>query len=184
MDGHNATVGGAAVSRTSELDEKIRFVQNAAGTILSPQVAWLTLQGIKTLSARMERQSDNAMVLARFLESHPKVRSVTYPGLPSHPQHGIAKAQMSGFSGIISFELEGGIAAGTPVMNNVELMGLAESLGAVESMITHPATMTHAEVPDEERRARGLSDGLVRLSVGIEDVDDILADLDQALAKA
>ncbi len=109
---------------------------------------------------------------------------MTYPELPSHPQHDIAKAQMSGFSGMISFELEGGIAAGTAVMNNVELMGLAESLGAVESMITHPATMTHAEVPDEERRARGLSDGLVRLSVGIEDVDDILADLEQALAKA
>jgi cystathionine beta-lyase/cystathionine gamma-synthase len=122
--------------------------------------------------------------VAEYLEGQPKVSRVTYPGLASHPQHEIAKSQMSGFSGIISFELKGGIPAGKAVMNNVKLCGLAESLGAVETMITHPATMTHADVPAEEREARGLTGGLVRLSVGIEDVEDIVADLEQALDKA
>jgi cystathionine beta-lyase/cystathionine gamma-synthase len=132
----------------------------------------------------MQRHAASAQKVAEFPEGHPKVARVVYPGLESHPQHAIAKAQMSGFSGIISFELKGGIAAGKTVMNSVELCSLAESLGAVETLITHPATMTHAEVPPEDRRARGLSDGLVRLSVGIEDVDDILADLEQALEAA
>ena len=184
LSGHNQLIGGVVVTDREDIHEAMKFVQKTIGAVPSPFDCWLTLLGLKTLHLRMARHAASAQRVAEYLESHPKVRSVTYPGLPSHPQHGIAKAQMSGFSGIISFELEGGIAAGTAVMNNVELMGLAESLGAVESMITHPATMTHAEVPDEERRARGLSDGLVRLSVGIEDVDDILADLDQALAKA
>ncbi len=184
LSGHNQLIGGVVVTDREDLHETMKFVQKTIGAVPSPFDCWLTLLGLKTLHLRMARHAASAQRVAEYLESHPKVRSVTYPGLPSHPQHDIAKAQMSGFSGMISFELEGGIAAGTAVMNNVELMGLAESLGAVESMITHPATMTHAEVPDEERRARGLSDGLVRLSVGIEDVDDILADLDPAPAKA
>ncbi len=150
----------------------------------SPGRCWLTLAGLKTLHLRMARHAENAQKVAEYLEAHPKVARVSYPGLPSHPEHDIAKAQMTGFSGMISFELTGGIAAGTAVMNGVELAGLAESLGSVETMITHPATMTHAEVPRADREARGLSDGLVRLSVGIEDVDDIIADLAQALEAA
>ena len=146
--------------------------------------SWLTLAGVKTLHLRMARHAASALTVAQFLEGHPKVARVSYPGLASHPQHAIAKAQMSGFSGMISFELVDGIAAGKTMMNSVKLCGLAESLGSVETMITHPATMTHAEVPDDERRARGLSDGLVRLSVGIEDVDDIIDDLTQALEAA
>ena len=129
----------------------------------------------------MKKHDSNAQTVAEYLEDHPKVSSVTYPGLPSHPAHETAKKQMSGFSGMISFELTGGIQAGKIVMNSVKLAKLAESLGAVETMITHPATMTHADVPKDERDARGLTDGLVRLSVGIENPDDIIADLEQAL---
>ena len=129
----------------------------------------------------MKKHDSNARTVAEYLEAHPKVASVTYPGLPSHPAHETAKKQMSGFSGMISFELTGGISAGKIVMNSVKLAKLAESLGAVETMITHPATMTHADVPKDEREARGLTDGLVRLSVGIENPDDIIADLEQAL---
>ncbi|MCK5618557.1 MAG: PLP-dependent transferase, partial [Candidatus Krumholzibacteria bacterium] len=146
-----------------------------------PFDCWLTLLGVKTLSVRMERHSESGMTVAKFLEEHPKVDRVSYPGLPSHPQHEVAKRQMSAYSGMITFELEGGLESGRTLMNSVELCSLAESLGAVETMITHPATMTHAEVPKEERDARGLTDGLVRISVGLEDVDDIIADLEQAL---
>ncbi len=131
----------------------------------------------------MRRHCENAQAIAEFLEAHNKVKKVTYPGLPSHSQHNIAKAQMDGFSGMISIELKGGILAGTLLMNSLKLCSLAESLGAVETMITHPATMTHADVPKDERLARGLTDGLVRLSVGIEGKDDIIADLNQALDK-
>jgi cystathionine beta-lyase/cystathionine gamma-synthase len=142
------------------------------------------MEGLKTLHLRMARHSESAMRVAEFLESHPKVARVTYPGLKTHPQHSIAARQMvGGFSGMITFELVGGLEAGRQLMNAVELCALAESLGAVETMITHPATMTHAEVPPEERQARGLSDSLVRLSVGIEEVGDIIADLDQALER-
>jgi cystathionine beta-lyase/cystathionine gamma-synthase len=150
----------------------------------SPFDCWLTLLGIKTLPIRMARHGENALQVARFLEEHDKVAWVRYPGLASHPQHAVAARQMSGFSGMITFELKGGIPAGKTLLNSCRMIALAESLGAVETMITHPATMTHAEVPVAERHARGLSDGLVRLSVGIEDVSDILADLEQALAKA
>ena len=131
----------------------------------------------------MKKHDSNAQTVAEYLEAHPKVLSVTYPGLPSHPAHETAKKQMSGFSGMISFELTGGIPAGKIVMNSVKLAKLAESLGAVETMITHPATMTHVDVPEEDRHARGLTDGLVRISVGIEDVDDIIEDLKHALEK-
>jgi len=184
LSGHNQLIGGAVVTNREDIFDQLKFVQKTIGAVPSPFDCWLALLGIKTLDLRMRAHSAGAQVVAEYLEGHPKVARVAYPGLPSHPQHEIAKAQMSGFSGMLSFELKGGIPAGTAVMNNVKLCALAESLGAVETMITHPATMTHAEVPPEDRRARGLSDGLVRLSVGIEDVEDIIADLDQALATA
>jgi cystathionine beta-lyase/cystathionine gamma-synthase len=184
LSGHNQIIGGVIVTNREDIRDQLKFIQKTIGAVPSPFDCWLTLLGVKTLHLRMERHAANAHKVAEFLEGHPKVARVAYPGLPSHPQHAIAKAQMSGFSGMISFELKGGIPAGKTVMNSVKLCGLAESLGAVETMITHPATMTHAEVPAEDRHARGLSDGLVRLSVGIEDCDDILADLSQALEAA
>jgi cystathionine gamma-lyase len=184
LSGHNQIIGGIVVTNREDIRDHLKFIQKTIGAVSSPFDCWLTLLGLKTLSLRMERHSSNAQKVAEFLEAHPKVSKVIYPGLESHPQHDIAKAQMSGFSGMISFELTGGIPAGKAVMNGVKLAGLAESLGAVETMITHPATMTHAEVPDADRHARGLSDGLVRLSVGIEDVEDIIDDLSQALDSA
>ena len=183
LSGHNQIIGGVLITNNEELSEKFKFIQKTVGAVPSPFDCWLTLLGIKTLSLRMNRHCENAQAIGEFLESHPKVERVTYPGLPSHPQHDIAKEQMEGYSGMISMELKGGIPAGIALMNNLELCSLAESLGAVETMITHPATMTHADVPKEERLARGLSDGLVRLSVGIEDKDDIIGDLKQALEK-
>ena len=183
LSGHNQIIGGVLITNNEELSEKFKFIQKTVGAVPSPFDCWLTLLGIKTLSLRMNRHCENAQAIGEFLESHPKVERVTYPGLPSHPQHDIAKEQMDGYSGMISMELKGGIPAGIALMNNLELCSLAESLGAVETMITHPATMTHADVPKEERLARGLTDGLVRLSVGIEDKDDIIADLNQALEK-
>ena len=181
FDGHNATVGGAVASRTEELHEQIKFVQNATGTTMSPQVAWLTLQGVKTLSERMDRQSDNAMQVARFLETHPKVVKVAYPGLESFPQHELAKKQASGFGAMAWFEVEGGVEAGKKLMGLVELWTLAENLGSVESLITHPVTMTHAAIEPEERLRVGITDGLVRISVGMEDAEDLIEDLSQAL---
>ncbi len=183
LSGHNQIIGGVLITNNEELSEKFKFIQKTVGAVPSPFDCWLTLLGIKTLSLRMNRHCENAQSIAEFIENHPMVEKVTYPGLPSHPQHDIAKEQMEGFSGMISMELKGGIPAGIALMNNLELCSLAESLGAVETMITHPATMTHADVPKEERIARGLTDGLVRLSVGIEDKDDIIADLKQALEK-
>ena len=183
LSGHNQIIGGVLITNDEGLAEKFKFIQKTVGAVPSPFDCWLTLLGNKTLSLRMNRHCENAQAIAEFLENHTKVERVTYPGLPSHPQHDIAKEQMEGFSGMISMELKGGIPAGIALMNNLELCSLAESLGAVETMITHPATMTHADVPKEERIARGLTDGLVRLSVGIEDKDDIIADLKQALEK-
>ncbi len=181
FDGHNATVGGAVIAKTEPLDESIRFVQNATGVIMSPMVAWLTLQGTKTLSVRMERQSANAQAVAEFLEEHPKVERVAYPGLPSFDQHDLAKSQASGFGAMIWFEVEGGLAAGKRLMDSVELCMLAENLGSVETLITHPVTMTHADVEEAERQRVGITDGLVRLSVGLEDQEDVIADLKAAL---
>jgi len=183
LDGHNATVGGSVTSRSAELSEKIRFVQNASGIILSPQVAWLTLQGAKTLSIRMDAQSENALTIAKFLESHPKVDRVCYPGLPSHPQHDLAKRQASGFGAMVWFEVKGGVAAGKKIMDSLRLWSLAENLGSVESLVTHPVTMTHADVDEAERKRVGITDGLVRLSVGLEDGEDLIDDLKQALEK-
>ncbi len=181
LSGHNQIIGGVLITNDEGLNEKIKFIQKTVGAVPSPFDCWLTLLGIKTLSLRMARHCENAQFIAEYLESHSKVERVTYPGLLSHPQHDIAKDQMSGYSGMISMELKGGIPAGISLMNNLELCSLAESLGAVETMITHPATMTHADVPKGERLARGLTDGLVRLSVGIEDKEDIMKDLDKAL---
>ncbi len=184
LSGHNQLIGGVVVTNRDDIFEHLKFIQKSIGAVPSPFDSWLCLLGLKTLHLRMQRHEENAQRVAAFLESHPKVAHVSYPGLASHPQHEVAASQMSGFSGMISFELTGGISAGKALMNAVELCGLAESLGAVETMITHPATMTHAEVPPEERAARGLTDGLVRLSVGIENVEDIIADLERALERA
>ena len=183
LSGHNQLIGGAVITNDTQLFDKLKFIQKTVGAVPSPFDCWLTLLGIKTLSLRMQRHCENAQVIAEFLEDHTQVKRVTYPGLISHDQHDIAKDQMDGFSGMISMELKGGIPAGISLMNGLELCSLAESLGAVETMITHPATMTHADVPKDERLARGLTDGLVRLSVGIEDNEDIIADLNQALDK-
>jgi cystathionine gamma-lyase len=184
LSGHNQLIGGVVITNRKDIYDSMKFIQKTIGAVPSPFDCWLTLLGVKTLHLRMPRHSANAQQVAEYLERHPKVAKVTYPGLPSHPQYAIAKEQMSGFSGMLSFELKGGIPAGKALMNSVQLCSLAESLGGVETMITHPATMTHVDVPAEQRHARGLTDGLARLSVGIEDVDDILADLEQALAKA
>lgn len=181
MDGHNATVGGAVISATDEHDEKVRFLQNCTGGIMSPQVAWLTMQGIKTLSIRMDQQSANAMGVAQFLEAHPKVAQVRYPGLPSFPQYELASRQASGYGAMLWFEVKGGLTAGKILMDNIKLWSLAENLGSVESLITHPVTMTHAAVEEAERQRVGIIDGLVRLSVGLEDAEDLIAALDEAL---
>ena len=183
MDGHNATVGGAVVAATKELDEKVRFIQNATGMIMSPMVAFLTLQGCKTLSLRITRQSDNAMAIARHLESHPKVKQVRYPGLESFAQHELARRQADGYGAMVWFEVEGGMQAGKKLMDCIELWSLAENLGSVESLITHPVTMTHSDVEPEERARVGIIDGLVRLSVGLEDSEDLIKALDDALAQ-
>ena len=184
LSGHNQIIGGSIHTNNEEIFDKMKFIQKTIGAVPSPFDCWLTTLGLRTLHLRMQRHNENAQEIAEFLENHPKVSRVSYPGLKSHPGHEIAKQQMNGYSGMISFELSGGIPAGKHLMNNVKLCFLAESLGAVETMITHPATMTHADVPAEERHARGLTDGLVRLSVGIEDKQDIIDDLNQALENA
>ena len=181
MDGHNATVGGAVISKTQELVDAVRFIMNSTGTIMSPQVAWLTLQGCKTLSLRMDAQSASALAIAEFLEQHPKVEQVRYPGLESFPQHELSKKQASGFGAMLWFEVKGGLVAGKRLMDNVEVWSLAENLGSVESLITHPVTMTHAAVEPAERARVGIIDGLVRLSVGLEDTEDLIDALARAL---
>jgi cystathionine beta-lyase/cystathionine gamma-synthase len=181
MDGHNATVGGAVISNTAAHEEAVRFIQNSTGSIMSPQVAWLTMQGIKTLSIRMDQQSANAMAVASFLEAHPKVEQVRYPGLPSFPQYELASTQASGYGARLWFEVKGGLEAGKILMDNIGLWSLAENLGSVESLITHPVTMTHAAVEEAERKRVGIIDGLVRLSVGLEDAEDLVSALDEAL---
>jgi len=181
LEGHNATLGGAVVVASEELHEKVAFARLSAGLIMSPMVAWLTMQGVKTLSERMDRQSASALAIAEWLQGHPKIDYVNYPGLPDHPQHELSSRQASGFGAMVCFELDGGVETGKKLMDAVELWSLAENLGAVESLITHPVTMTHAAVPPAERIAAGITDGLVRLSVGLEDIEDLIADLDSAL---
>jgi cystathionine gamma-lyase len=184
LSGHNQIIGGAVLTNDADFHQKMHYQQKSIGAIPSPFDCYLTLMGLKTLSLRMARHCSNGMAVARFLDAHPKVAKVIYPGLEHHERYAVAAEQMSGFGGMISFELTGGLDAGRTFMNSVKLCALAESLGAVETMITHPATMTHAEVPRDERIARGLTDSLVRLSVGIEDPQDIIDDLAQALEKA
>lgn len=181
MDGHNATVGGAVVSATEEHAEAVRFIQNSTGSIMSPQVAWLTSQGCKTMALRLDAQSANAMAIAEHLEAHPKVEQVCYPGLKSFAQHELASKQATGYGAMLWFEVKGGLAAGKKLMDNIDVFSLAENLGSVESLITHPVTMTHADVEEAERKRVGIIDGLVRVSVGLEDVEDLIEALDKAL---
>ena len=180
LNGHSDSVGGVVIGARQEDVEHLGFVQNAAGAILSPFDSWLLLRSTKTLALRMERHDKNARALATFLSEHPKVQKLYYPGLPKHPGHAVAKKQMSGFGGMISFDT-GSLEAARRVLEGVKVFSLAESLGGVESLISHPATMTHASIPVEDRLRFGVTEGLVRLSVGIEDVEDLEADLQQAL---
>jgi cystathionine beta-lyase/cystathionine gamma-synthase len=180
LNGHSDSVGGiVVVTRDSDI-EWLKFVQNAGGAILSPFDSWLVLRGTKTLPLRMQRHNTNGAALAEFLTSHPKVRHVYYPGLASHPQHALARRQMRGFGGMVSFELVS-LDAARRLLKAVRLLSLAESLGGVETLISHPATMTHASVPADRRNALGITDGLVRISVGLEDIEDLKEDLEQAL---
>lgn len=183
INGHSDSIGGALITSDNELSGKFRFHQNAAGAILSPFDSFLVTRGIKTLAVRMERHEKNAFAIAQFLEDHHKSEAVYYPGLPSHPQHDLARRQMTGFSGMLSFELKGGEADAKKFLRNLNLFALAESLGGVESLIEHPATMTHAGIPREDRRKTGVSDSLIRISVGIENTEDLIADLDQAFER-
>ncbi|CAI8891579.1 MULTISPECIES: cystathionine gamma-synthase [Pseudomonas] len=182
LNGHSDVIGGiAVVGQNAELADKLGFLQNAVGAISGPFDAFLTLRGVKTLALRMERHCSNALALAQWLEQQPQVKRVHYPGLPSHPQHELAKRQMHGFGGMISVDLNSDLAGARRFLENVKIFALAESLGGVESLIEHPAIMTHATIPPETRAKLGIGDGLVRLSVGVEDLEDLRADLAQAL---
>lgn len=181
IGGHSDAVGGAVVTNLEDVYQKLKFYQNAAGAVPGPFDSWLFLRGVKTLKVRMEAHAANALEIARFLERHPAVGRVYYPGLPSHPQHALAARQMRGFGGMVSLELKGGLAAVESFAAKTKLFLLAESLGGVESLLCYPAQMTHASVPPEERERRGIRDNLIRLSVGIENIGDLLADLEQAL---
>ncbi|MBK8679494.1 MAG: cystathionine gamma-synthase [Sphingobacteriales bacterium] len=183
IGGHSDVIGGALLCNDDDIAEKLRFIQNAAGAVPAPMDCFLLLRGIKTLHVRMERHCENALQIAQFLNGHHKVKQVHYPGLPTHPGHNLAKQQMRGFGGMLSFSLHNdSLEAGTKVLSGTHLFSLAESLGGVESLIGHPATMTHASITYEERVKTGVLDSLIRLSVGIEDVDDLIEDLDHALS--
>jgi cystathionine beta-lyase/cystathionine gamma-synthase len=182
LNGHSDSVGGVVIATRDEDIEWLGFVQNAAGAILSPFDSWLVLRGTKTLALRMQRHSATGLALAQFLEQQSKVRKVYYPGLPSHPQYALASRQMSSFGGMLAFDL-GPREAAARLLKSVRLLALAESLGGVESLISHPATMTHASVPVDHRNALGITDGLVRISAGLEDLDDLKEDLTQAMGK-
>ncbi|MCB9786991.1 MAG: cystathionine gamma-synthase [Deltaproteobacteria bacterium] len=181
LNGHSDVVGGVLVTNDAVWAEQLAWLQNAVGAVPGPLDCFLTLRGIKTLHVRMERHAQSAMRVARWLEAHPAVERVIYPGLESHPQHALAARQMSGFGGMITFFVRGGLEAARRMLERTHLFQLAESLGGVESLVEHPAIMTHASIPPEQRAALGISDSLVRLSVGIEDVDDLIADLEHAL---
>ena len=181
LNGHSDMIGGVLVVRDNpELAEKLEYLHNAVGAIQGPFDSFLALRGLKTLALRMQRHCESAMQIAEFLESHAAVERVYYPGLKSHPQHELARRQMNGFGGMVTVVLKGGLPAATSFLEKVELFALAESLGGVESLIEHPAIMTHASIPAEQRKALGIDDGLIRLSVGIEDLDDLVADITQA----
>jgi cystathionine gamma-lyase len=181
VGGHADVVGGAVCLNEGALYERLKFMQNAAGATPSPFDCFLTLRGIKTLALRMQAHEKNARRIASLLEGHPQVRRVYYPGLPNHPGHDIASSQMDGFSGMLSFEVKGGLAEAQRVLQRLSLFKIAESLGGVESLVELPAMMTHASIPAEERTKAGLDDGLIRLSVGIEDINDLIFDLESAL---
>jgi cystathionine beta-lyase/cystathionine gamma-synthase len=182
LGGHSDVIGGALVTSNEDLNERLKFLQNAVGGVPGPLDSWLVLRGLKTLALRMRQHSTNALQMACFLEQHPRVRRVYYPGLPSHPQHALAERQMvGGFGGMLSFEVHGGVEAARGVARQTRLFTLAESLGGVESLIELPALMTHASLPAERRADIGIDEGLIRLSVGIEEAEDLIADLDQAL---
>ncbi len=181
LNGHSDMVGGLVLTSSEEIHERLRFLQNAAGAVPGPWDCWLALRGTKTLHLRMAAHNANGQRIAEWLEAHPRIERVYYPGLPSHPQHELARRQMKGFTGMISVET-GSLERARALVNHTRLFALAESLGGVESLIGHPAMMTHASVPVDRRQAMGLSDGLVRLSCGVEDTEDLIADLDQALA--
>jgi cystathionine gamma-synthase/cystathionine gamma-lyase len=182
IGGHSDVIGGAVITSEEAIYNDLKFHQNAVGGVPGPFDAWLTLRGVKTLAVRMREHERNARRIAEFLAEHPASERVYYPGLPSHPQHALARRQMSGFGGMVSFAVAGGRPAAERVLRSTRLFSLAESLGGVESLISHPATMTHASIPAEERERRGITDNLIRLSVGIEDGGDLLEDLRQALA--
>ena len=183
LNGHSDAIGGAAIVRDPELAERIAYLQNAVGGVPGPFDAFLTLRGIKTLALRMERHCSNALAIAQFLEQHPQVERVYYPGLASHPQHSLAKAQMAGgFGGIVTAVVRGGLETARRTLERCRLFALAESLGGVESLIEHPGIMTHSSLPAATRASLGISDGLIRLSVGVEDVEDLIAELRQALS--
>ena len=183
LGGHSDVIGGAVVVDREDLYERLAFLQNAVGGVPGPMDAWLVLRGLKTLAVRMREHDRNARLVAAFLNEHPKVARVYYPGLPGNPQRELAQRQMSGFGGMISFEVKGGLESARRVVERTQLFTLAESLGGVESLIELPAAMTHASIPVETRRAHGVADGLVRVSVGIEDVADLISDLDRALVE-
>lgn len=182
IGGHSDVVGGVAVTSREDLAEKMAFLSNSMGGVASPFDSFLCLRSLKTLPLRMKAHEANALPIARFLEAHPQVEKTIYPGLTSHPQHGLAKEQMTGFGGMITFHIKGGLGSARKFLENVRVFALAESLGGVESLIEHPAIMTHASVPVENRKALGIDDSLIRLSVGIEDLNDLMADLERAFA--
>ncbi len=182
INGHTDVVGGVIITKTAVEFDKIKSMVNGLGGIMDPHQSWLVLRGMRTLSLRVQRGEENARTLAAYLEAHPKIEWVRYPGLASHPQHELATRQMKGFGSMISFEVKGGVAAGKTVLNNLNIPQLAVSLGGYESLIQHPASMTHANIPEVDRKAAGITDGLIRFSVGTEDVEDLQADLSQALA--
>ncbi|HEY9114771.1 MAG TPA: PLP-dependent aspartate aminotransferase family protein [Bacteroidales bacterium] len=184
INGHADVVGGVIVAKEKNIYDQLKYVMINMGFNMDPHQAWLTRRGLKTLSIRIEQAQKNAMKVAEFLEAHPKVETILYPGLETHPQYELGKKQMKGPGTMISFEVKGGIEAGKKVMDNVKLAVLAVSLGGVETLIQHPASMTHSKLSKEARQNAGITDGLIRLSVGIEDVEDIIIDLEQALAKA
>jgi methionine-gamma-lyase len=180
INGHTDVVGGMIVPSTTELLKKIRPVLHYIGACVDPHQAWLVLRGLKTLALRMKACEANARKLADYLEAHPKVEWVRYPGLKSHPQHDLAKRQMDGFGALLSFEVKGGVKAGAALLDHVQVMTLAVSLGGIETLIQHPPSMTHATMSRDSRLAAGITDGLVRVSVGCEDIEDLIADFDQA----
>ncbi len=184
LNGHSDVVGGVLVTKSLELAQRLRFLQNAIGSVMGPFDAYLTLRGVKTLAIRMQRHNESALHIAKYLETKDQVEKVVYPALPSHPQHAAYKRQMTGAGGMITFYIKGGIDEARRFLEAVRIFALAESLGGVESLIEHPAIMTHASVPPEMRRTLGISDTMIRLSVGIEDVEDLIADIDRGLAAA